>query len=358
MKKLLIILFLFLSTSLNSQTCVRTVVYDNIETYTWLGNWWVGAPTTGFYTNAFVSSNASAVLYGTGNGSSGIEQDWYSMPNITGLNPTYTYKVKFRLGSYRFTGGATQGVDAPDFIEMQLSTDGGTVYKQEIRITGWTNAYWDYNTNGVITKVANGILSTYTPAGGGNRTATGDGYSDITLELPSGSTQCAIDFYCRVNSVGEEWWIDNVELLEYYPCALPIELLSFTGEQHNENNILKWITASETNNDYFTVERSFDAINFEEVGIVDGAGNSISTLNYSLIDNRPFDGVTYYRLTQTDFDGNHQSFGLISVTRISKGALKVIKITNLLGQEVPEEYPGVIIYYFSDGSAVKRYNIK
>jgi len=358
MKKLLIILFLLLSTSLISQTCVRTVVYDYIETYTWgpLGGLWNGSATSGYFTNAFVSSNASAVQYGTGNGGSGIEQDTYVLPNITGLNAAYTYKVKFRLGAYRFTGGATQGVDNPDYIEMRLSTNGTVSYTNEIRITGSNNAYWNYNTLGVINKVANGVLSTYTPAAaGGDRTATGDGYSDITLELPAGTTQCAVNLYCRANSSGEEWWIDNIELLEYYPCALPIELILFTGEQHNEFNILRWITATEHNNNYFTVERSFDAINFEEVGKVTAAGNSSYNLSYSLTDERPFDGVTYYRLTQTDFDGKHETFKLISVTRLSQGNLRLIKITNLLGQEVNENCAGILIYYFSDGSAIKTY---
>jgi hypothetical protein len=84
---------------------------------------------------------------------------------------------------------------------------------------------------------------------------------------------------------------------------LPIELLTFTAKICDKNVCLDWSTATETNNDFFTVERSLDGINFEQVGIVNGAGNSTVVLNYSLVDNAPLNGLSYYRLKQTDFNG-------------------------------------------------------
>lgn len=96
-------------------------------------------------------------------------------------------------------------------------------------------------------------------------------------------------------------------------APLPIELLSFTGKSLGNRNLLEWITASETNNDYFTVERSATGTSFEEVTRVDGAGNSSMLLNYSAYDNSPFAGVTYYRLKQTDFDGKFTYSGVIAV---------------------------------------------
>ncbi len=84
---------------------------------------------------------------------------------------------------------------------------------------------------------------------------------------------------------------------------LPIKLLYFTARQ--ESNIVKfsWATASEINNDYFTVERSDDGENFEEVVRQKGAGTSTFTLYYADKDNNPLKGQNYYRLKQTDFDG-------------------------------------------------------
>ncbi|MGZ4060289.1 MAG: T9SS type A sorting domain-containing protein [Bacteroidia bacterium] len=87
---------------------------------------------------------------------------------------------------------------------------------------------------------------------------------------------------------------------------LPIELLSFSAAYNNENAVdIKWSTASEKNNDYFTVERSADGMNFEKINIVHGAGNSTHTINYSSIDNSPLEGISYYRLKQTDFNGSY-----------------------------------------------------
>lgn len=86
-------------------------------------------------------------------------------------------------------------------------------------------------------------------------------------------------------------------------APLPIELLSFTAVPKEKVVDAHWTTASETNNDYFTLERSSDAYMFESVAIVDGAGNSTYKREYSCIDETPLKGLSYYRLKQTDFDG-------------------------------------------------------
>jgi hypothetical protein len=87
--------------------------------------------------------------------------------------------------------------------------------------------------------------------------------------------------------------------------VLPIELLSFSAKNiDNSEVLLEWVTATETNNDFFTLERSVDGVNFEVIGTVDGAGNSTTTLYYSFVDDDPYSGISYYRLKQTDFDGS------------------------------------------------------
>jgi len=84
---------------------------------------------------------------------------------------------------------------------------------------------------------------------------------------------------------------------------LPMSLLSFDARIHGDHIVITWTTISENNNEYFTVEKSKDAINFESAGTLKGAGNSNELLEYSLNDYSPFPGVSYYRLKQTDFDG-------------------------------------------------------
>ncbi len=86
---------------------------------------------------------------------------------------------------------------------------------------------------------------------------------------------------------------------------LPVELTSFDARLlPNESVELLWTTASEYNNDYFLLERSLDAVNFEVFAKQQGNGNSTTELNYIEFDLRPFEGTTYYRLKQVDKNGD------------------------------------------------------
>ncbi|MDD5571345.1 MAG: T9SS type A sorting domain-containing protein, partial [Bacteroidales bacterium] len=96
-------------------------------------------------------------------------------------------------------------------------------------------------------------------------------------------------------------------------APLPIELLSFNGVYENKKVPLYWSTAAEINNDYFTIERSTDGEKFEIITNVKGAGNSNTILKYSVVDNNPPQGIVYYRLKQTDFDGAYKYSDIISV---------------------------------------------
>jgi len=95
--------------------------------------------------------------------------------------------------------------------------------------------------------------------------------------------------------------------------ALPVELLDFDCELINDIVEIKWVTATETDNDYFTVERSTDALNFEKVIQVPGAGNSTSVNEYFAIDHEPYTGISYYRLKQTDYNGNYDYSHIVTV---------------------------------------------
>lgn len=95
---------------------------------------------------------------------------------------------------------------------------------------------------------------------------------------------------------------------------LPIELIRFAGNCTDGQVEVTWTTASETNNDFFTVQRSIDGVNFEDVVIVDGAGNSSSIINYSAVDYNPYGGTSYYRLKQTDFDGASKYSDVVAVS--------------------------------------------
>lgn len=87
--------------------------------------------------------------------------------------------------------------------------------------------------------------------------------------------------------------------------SLPIGLVSFEATALDNNSVrLNWETSSEQDNDYFTIERSLSgADGWKEIAIVGGAGNSETPNYYSAMDNMPLSGVSYYRLKQTDYNG-------------------------------------------------------
>jgi len=89
------------------------------------------------------------------------------------------------------------------------------------------------------------------------------------------------------------------------PNPLPIDLVSFNAEKNDNHVDLSWVTESEVNNDYFTIERSANGFNWEELKKTKGAGNSNTLLEYKDIDLSPLSGISYYRLKQTDFDGKY-----------------------------------------------------
>ncbi len=100
---------------------------------------------------------------------------------------------------------------------------------------------------------------------------------------------------------------------------LPIELLSFTGRATSKGNLLEWSTATELNNNYFTLERSRNGTHFEEIARVAGAGTSLSQLDYNYTDITAVVGINYYRLKQTDYDGSFSFSRIISIRTEKQG---------------------------------------
>ena len=97
---------------------------------------------------------------------------------------------------------------------------------------------------------------------------------------------------------------------------LSVELIDFNGVTLPDANLISWKTASELNNDFFEVQRTFDGVNFETIGTISGAGNSTKTNFYSFQDNSIRSGMVYYRLNQVDFDGNSFKTDLIKLDRL------------------------------------------
>jgi hypothetical protein len=150
----------------------------------------------------------------------------------------------------------------------------------------------------LIDKNNNGIFSDETVAGGG---------------VVSGFTFVAGSTYkiSGVNITDAERF--TLGTINPTITPLPIELLNFAATPNNNKVNLNWSTATETNNNYFTVEKSKDGSNYDFVAEVPGAGNSTSVLNYSSVDNAPYEGISYYRLKQTDYNG-HSTYSNLEKT--------------------------------------------
>jgi len=97
-------------------------------------------------------------------------------------------------------------------------------------------------------------------------------------------------------------------VVTYVPDKITAEVLNFDGKRAGKKIILQWSTGLEKNNDYFTIERSSDGSNYEEIAKIDGVGNSLDKSDYKYIDKNPLTGKNYYRLKHTDKTGKADYF--------------------------------------------------
>ncbi len=174
--------------------------------------------------------------------------------------------------------------------------------------------WWTFSTGDPATKINTdgsyvATMTRPTPCGGGNFTDAKTNQAsmerilfDINAASDMGKT------FARTADAGSTWFQDASPTLGttndvLVSCPLPIELISFEARLNNRQVDLTWQTASEHNNDYFSVERSHDGTSWETIENLQGAGNSTSLLSYQTYDFYPYRGIGYYRLKQVDYDG-------------------------------------------------------
>ena len=244
-----------------------------------------------------------------------------------------------------------------------------TVYTKAVKVTGlnssltnYVNRYWDVTPSG-ITSPTYTIAYTYNDADiVGSETnfkpiklSSGTWYKPTGCSFLTGTAQGTSSLNAGTNTLT---WSSLTTFSLFggagdQTVALPIELLSFDAKKYQNNVKVNWKTASEINNDYFTVERSSDGENFDSVSEVDGAGNSTHTISYFLIDTDYKNGINYYRLKQTDYNGS-ETFSQIVAVDMTKIVGDKVMTVNSIGQEVNESYSGIVFDIYSDGSSVKR----
>ena len=137
----------------------------------------------------------------------------------------------------------------------------------------------------------------------------GDTWIDITNDVPS----IFNNFNAVTNKLG--FAVGSAGLVLRYDDTvyIPVELISFEGEVEDDKIILSWSTGSELNNLGFYVEKSYDKLNWETIGFINGKGTTTEISYYNFIDNKPLNREINYRLRQVDFDGTFKYSKIITV---------------------------------------------
>jgi hypothetical protein len=290
-----------------------------------------------------------------------------STSDCNGGGSWYTYNnsqiTTYTSPSYSFTC-SSPSVTLTFTLDVNLENKYDWLYFQYYNnlTSSWINPV----STSMSTNSSNINLSTYaplmTPAPNNNRNGWTGGLGNIifSYSVPK-NTQFRFIFESdgSVNTYNGGSSIYYADILGFNitcPSVLPIELIEFTGYYSNFNNIISWKTATEINNDYYIIERSIDAINWSEIKKVKGSLNSTNQLNYNIIDDTYFNTINYYRLTQYNIDKSFKSFDIIYIDNSSlDNYIKVIKIVNILGQEVDMNYEGLRLIYYSNGKVIKTY---
>lgn len=158
--------------------------------------------------------------------------------------------------------------------------------------------------------------------------------------------------------------------------SLPVTVRSFNATLNKDKVLLNWSTSQESNNKYFTIEKSGDGTNFRFLGKIDGAGTSAINHNYRLIDYAPCEGTNYYRLSQTNSDGSihyheikrvdyksNKSFNAVIlnngngqvgiVIKTTRSSNIQFKVVDMLGKEILDES-----FFVSSDGVIKSINLK
>lgn len=175
------------------------------------------------------------------------------------------------------------------------------------------NGYWQIDASANPTS-GNYDITLYST----NYTNSGGASGWTVMKSPSSSFTWGLNGTCVTTSTASQTSRTGLNGYSRFAVAqsvlpLPIELTSFTGRNEGNYNRLEWMTANETNNDRFDIERSTDGVTFLKIGEVDGAGNSTTMRNYTFNDLHPGAGVNYYRLKQVDFNGTFTHSGIVSI---------------------------------------------
>jgi len=209
-----------------------------------------------------------------------------------------------QTGSFNSGGTATSGVERYYEIPGIGQLDAGESLVLH---------YWDAELNGLTEAQLEGYhwvtegssSSWWTPLDGTENTSSNE---FTTAANP-------YDSYFTTSTWYGFTWSDKFTLGSS-TTPLPVVLTNLNTKCNDNGAEIEWTTKSEINNDYFTIEKSIDGYSFKNIGEVDGAGNSNEINNYNYYDSYNY-GQTYYKISQTDFDGTTKAFKIVSANCIN-----------------------------------------
>lgn len=220
-------------------------------------------------------------------------------------------------GSAMTTATETAAINGNDYFEFEVNaaangtlTITGVSFVQVASPTGPTDLA--IHVDGV--NKGNATTSTTTPCGLVSVT-----FSGITVN-PNGTSLIRIYAWGGTHGAGT-LRIDDVQIEG--SVALPIDLVSFNISNFNGSSSISWQTATEINNDFFTIQHSLDGRTFKDIESIAGAGNSFETKSYSFVHKNPHSGMNYYRLQQTDFDGTESFSPVESIQFVGSGSWSI-----------------------------------
>ena len=232
--------------------------------------------------------------------------DWIGSLSATGFTTGSDAESRNRSGSEYYYIAFNEGTDLVDGGFQGNTTDGRSIS------TGWQPEL----------VIGNAAVDNHRPV---MRTASMTG--DASLRFSAQATYAnaiqsftATTFTVGTHQLAHDAWNSNdwVALKggsnPTVTITLPVELIEFDVNVLGNQVVVEWTTAAEINNDHFFVERSTDGFNYEVIKVVQGAGNSTEVINYVIYDDNPPRGVLYYRIRQTDFNGDFEVFDAKSVS--------------------------------------------
>jgi hypothetical protein len=228
-----------------------------------------------------------------------------------GASPNAQWFCKNNIMMNARTGGVSNKHVALNINDVSnLTMDYNCYYSSNICIR-WNNTT-DYTTLAdfkvaVTTQEINSVSKTVSFASASDLHLSGGSASDAEL-LGTFITDVTSDIDGELRSV-----VNPYMGADESAAPLPVQLISFDAKKLEKQVLLRWSTASENKNSHFEIERSADALNFRNIGMVMGSGQSSSMVNYSITDEQPLSGTNYYRMKQVDLNGDFVYSKIIAV---------------------------------------------